>query len=102
MLKISELVTLAVLTVPVMAVEPLRLDTDNIKWEMTRYSSIVTRDGKRYIQVRVPRDARDLDNQNCAFFDVDLGPFSGYDLEFSVKVRGRNISEPGQGHALLP
>ena len=31
MLKISELVTLAVLTVPVMAVEPLRLDTDNIK-----------------------------------------------------------------------
>ena len=47
MLKISELVTLAVLTVPVMAVEPLRLDTDNIKWEMTRYSSIVTRDGKR-------------------------------------------------------
>lgn len=98
MLKISELVTLAVLTVPVMAVEPLRLDTDNIKWEMTRYSSIVTRDGKRYIQVRVPRDARDLDNQNCAFFDVNLGPFSGYDLEFSVKVRGRNISEPAHGY----
>ena len=95
-LKQTALAALTALSVPLVAAEPPQFDVNQIKWEMTRYSKIVDRGGKKYILVQVPKGAKDIANKNCAFFNIDLAPFAGYDLEFSVKARGRNISEPAQ------
>ena len=93
-LKQTALAALTALSVPLVAAEPPQFDVNQIKWEMTRYSKIVDRGGKKYILVQVPKGAKDIANKNCAFFNINLAPFAGEELMFSIRMRGKNISRP--------
>ena len=76
------------------AAQPAGIDEGKIDWERTRYTRILRRDGRKILRVRVPENAPDIANTNCAFFNIDLSPFAGEELMFSVKMRGKNISRP--------
>ena len=80
----------------VRAAENPELKANQLNWKLTRYCKIVDRDGKQFLQVDVPKDAKDVNRQNCAFAIIDLKPFAGKTLQASVRVRGRNVSKPPQ------
>ena len=76
------------------AARPAGIDEGKIDWEQTRYARIIRRDGRKILQVRVPENAPDIANKNCAFFNINLAPFAGEELMFSIRMRGKNISQP--------
>lgn len=72
------------------------LRADQLKWRLTRYCRIVEQNGKKFLRIKVPDDAKALRAQNCAFAMIDLKPFAGKTFQASVRMRGRNISKPLQ------
>ena len=69
---------------------------DQLQWRLTRYCKMVQRDGKQFLQIRVPKQAKEIRAQNCAFATIDLKPFAGKSFHASVRLRGRDISKPFQ------
>lgn len=84
------------LPVLVMAAAEFEIGADQLQWKLTRYCTIVNRDGRQLLQIRVPKGAKDVSGQNCAYLKLDMKPFAGKGFHASVRVRGKDVSQPPQ------
>ena len=66
--------------------------TPELEWKPGRFGRIAERDGKRFLTVQVPPEAKEA--MNCAEAPIDLVPFRGSTLGFRIRARAKDVSIP--------
>ena len=66
--------------------------TPELEWKPDRFGRIAERDGKRFLTVQVPPEAKEA--MNCAEAPIDLVPFRGSTLGFRIRARAKDVSIP--------
>jgi len=72
------------------------IGADRLQWKLSRYCKIVKRNGKSFLRIDVPKGAEDIRKQNCAYAELDMKPFAREGFRASIKVRGKDVSQPPQ------
>lgn len=78
------------------AAAEFEIGADQLQWKLSRYCKIVKRNGKSFLRIDVPKGAEDIRKQNCAYAKLDMKPFVREVFHASIKVRGKNVSQPQQ------
>ncbi len=66
--------------------------TPEQEWNPGKFGRITERDGKRFLTVQVPPEAKEA--MNCAEAPIDLVPFRGTTLSFQIRARAKDVSIP--------
>ena len=66
--------------------------TPELEWKPGRFGRIAERDGKRFLTVQVPPEAKEA--MNCAEAPINLVPFRGSTLGFRIRARAKDVSIP--------
>ena len=66
--------------------------TPELEWNPGKFGRITERDGKRFLTVQVPPEAKEA--MNCAEAKIDLAPFRGSTLGFRIRARAKDVSIP--------
>ena len=66
--------------------------TPELEWKPGRFGRIAERDGKRFLTVQVPPEAKEA--MNCAKAPINLVPFRGSTLGFRIRARAKDVSIP--------
>ena len=78
------------------AAAEFEIGADRLQWKLSRYCKIVKRNGKSFLRIDVPKGAEDIRKQNCAYAELDMKPFAREGFRASIKVRGKDVSQPPQ------
>lgn len=65
-----------------------------LEWENGKYTKIVMRDGRSYLEVAVPEDAPDSGKMNCATAKINLKDNPDGELDASVRLEIETLSKP--------
>ncbi len=62
-----------------------------LQWRLTKYCKLVDKEGKPYLIIDVPKDAKEAGGQNFATADIDLTPFADSSVQAEVRCKADDV-----------